>query len=64
MSSKIDKTKVESVQLEKILTKFSVSPPSLRPRVKCCGWDWKWGRGGSVEPANTKVRMECGFWLD
>ena len=39
MSSKIDKTKVESVQLEKILTKFSVSPPSLRPMVKCCGWD-------------------------
>ena len=38
MSSKIDKTKVKSVQLEKILTKFLVSPPSPRPRVKCCRW--------------------------
>ena len=24
-------------------TKYSVSPPSLRPRVKCCGWDGEWG---------------------
>ena len=24
--------------------KEAVSPPSLRPRVKCFGWDGEWGR--------------------
>ena len=45
-----NKTKVESVQLEKILDKVFSFPPSPRPRVKCCGWDGEWGRGGRAIP--------------
>ena len=42
-----NKTKVESVQLGKILN-FSVFPPFPRPRVKCWEWDGKLGMGGGL----------------
>ena len=42
-----NKTKVESVQLGKILD-FSVSPPLPRTRVKYWGWDGELERGGGL----------------
>ena len=51
-----NKTKVESVQLGKILD--SVFPPSPRPRVKCCGWNGECGKGREVYSLGLDL---CGF---
>ena len=48
LSTNKQKTKVESVQLGKILDLSFPLLPLPRGQVKCCGWNGEWGRGWEV----------------